>query len=203
MTWKTIPGYRDYEMTVKGEIRDRNTGVKLVLKRSRESGKLRVYIANMKLSVYGLLAKTYIDRDCKIKANSIPGARKYLATDDGKIYSLLRNRYISQCKGKDYMQVGIHYDNGEWKTCSIHRLVALALIWRDDEDDNVVNHIDHNKLNNDSDNLEWTTTGGNRRAYINFKLYNTPSTPMITPVVRNIRRTCHIETDMIYISNRQ
>ena len=46
--------------------------------------------------------------------------------------------------------------NGEVKNHSVHRLVAEAFVDNDD-DFPVVNHIDENKLNNNSNNLEWCT----------------------------------------------
>lgn len=48
----------------------------------------------------------------------------------------------------------------EWKTENklIHRLVAIAFVTNDDPIHKTqVNHIDENKMNNSSDNLEWCT----------------------------------------------
>lgn len=45
----------------------------------------------------------------------------------------------------------------------VHRLVASAFIRCPQEASEIVNHIDGNKLNNASENLEWTNHAGNGR----------------------------------------
>ena len=57
--------------------------------------------------------------------------------------------------GAGYLKVNLK-SNGKRKNCFVHRLVAEAFV----ENKNgyrYVNHIDYNKLNNHSNNLEWCT----------------------------------------------
>ena len=54
-----------------------------------------------------------------------------------------------------YTKVNLH-KNGKSKCFKIHRLVAIAFISNPENKDSV-NHIDHNKLNNCVENLEWVT----------------------------------------------
>lgn len=72
------------------------------------------------------------------------------------------HEHMMKCKGNElkarvnnsgYLYVALHRD-GKEKTQRIHRLVAEAFI---DNPNNFpqVNHIDEDKLNNRSDNLEW------------------------------------------------
>jgi hypothetical protein len=49
------------------------------------------------------------------------------------------------------------------KMCSVHRLVMKAFKPCEDMDDLQINHIDGNKLNNNLDNLEWSTALENMR----------------------------------------
>jgi hypothetical protein len=52
------------------------------------------------------------------------------------------------------------------KSHKVHRLVAVAFVPHKNVNDNIVNHIDGNKLNNNSINLEWTTIAvNNKHAY--------------------------------------
>ena len=54
------------------------------------------------------------------------------------------------------------------KNCSVHRLVMKAFAPCEDMDELQINHIDGNKLNNQLDNLEWSTALDNmRHSYIN------------------------------------
>jgi hypothetical protein len=51
---------------------------------------------------------------------------------------------------------------GKKRVCFVHRLVAMHFVENPDPKRfNVVNHLDNNFLNNDSDNLEWTNSVGN------------------------------------------
>ena len=60
---------------------------------------------------------------------------------------------------KGYLQVELHKD-GKRKMVTVHRLVAMAFV-DGYEDDKQVNHIDENKENNVSTNLEWVTVSQN------------------------------------------
>lgn len=78
----------------------------------------------------------------------------YYVSPEGEIY----NRYglkLKQQTYHGYKKVSILYD-GEQKTVSVHRMVAILYI---PNPDNLpeVNHKDGNKANNTVDNLEWVT----------------------------------------------
>ena len=63
--------------------------------------------------------------------------------------------------GNDYYDVGLYKNNKE-KKHKIHRLVAFAFC-NNDNDFNVVDHIDRNPSNNYWTNLRWTTLSINSR----------------------------------------
>lgn len=55
------------------------------------------------------------------------------------------------------------YANKQRKNWAIHRLVALAFVYNPKpEEFDQVNHKDTDKCNNRADNLEWTSSSGNR-----------------------------------------
>jgi len=93
---------------------------------------------------------------------------KYDITQDGKVISLNYNntgkpKEMSQRLNKfGYMQIGITNKDGKRKFMQVHRLVAMAFV---DNADNKpeVNHVDGNKTNNVSSNLEWCTSSENQR----------------------------------------
>lgn len=85
----------------------------------------------------------------------------YEISTHGEIYSLKSKRNMAQEKLKSgYVQVCL-YDKSfgsKGKHFLIHRLVAKTFIKNDDpEHKTQVNHIDHNRSNNDANNLEWIT----------------------------------------------
>lgn len=89
----------------------------------------------------------------------IPGFNgAYSATEDGKIYSHLTDRYLKPKRHhNDYLAVTLVDPQGMRHDLLIHRLVCLTFhgypkIWQTD-----VNHIDGNKANNTAGNLEWCT----------------------------------------------
>lgn len=97
----------------------------------------------------------------------------YTVTSDGRVFSL--NYRKSGSKGqlsptlnsRGYMIVRL-WKNGRHKQMFVHRIVAMSFV------DNpngleTVNHIDEDKLNNQSWNLEWMSRGDNQR-YSNQKV---------------------------------
>lgn len=84
----------------------------------------------------------------------------YWATEDGRIYSTKRNKYLQQRVGpRGYMMVNLSID-GKCKTFTVHRLIATAWIPNPDNKEQI-NHIDGDKTNNSVNNLEWCTSSQN------------------------------------------
>lgn len=96
---------------------------------------------------------------------------RYIVSDEGDIYSLPKN--VATYGGREgirrgqYLTPGIRGSNGlmykavylsdgkgNTKYVSVHRIVAEAFC-ENPHNYEVVNHIDHNTLNNRADNLEW------------------------------------------------
>ena len=80
----------------------------------------------------------------------------YKISNLGNVFSIKSNRILKKPSNpKNYHRVALRKD-GNTKVCSVHRLVAIAFIKNDNPNkNNLVNHIDENKLNNRVDNLEW------------------------------------------------
>lgn len=96
----------------------------------------------------------------------INGYPNYLVSNTGKVYTKNRNKLLSPKVDRyGYYAVGLCKDN-KVKHFTVHRLVAMAFIPLLDNC-NVVNHKDGNKLNNDVNNLEWTTVSGNTKHCFN------------------------------------
>lgn len=74
---------------------------------------------------------------------------RYFISHKGKIITLHRDR-------NKYLKATFYDLGGNKKILPIHRLVAIAFI-PNPENKSSVNHIDYNKLNNISTNLEWCT----------------------------------------------
>lgn len=78
----------------------------------------------------------------------------YLIFDDGRVYSLYRNRFLKPRQTEDgYLQVRMTV-NSKSRLFRIHRLVAEMFIPNPNNLE-TVNHKDEDKTNNCVNNLEW------------------------------------------------
>jgi hypothetical protein len=84
----------------------------------------------------------------------IPGlGGRYSASDDGRIWSHLRNKFMTASISNGYPQINICL-SGQKRRKLVHRLVASAWI-KNPNNLPQVNHINGIKTDNRSDNLEW------------------------------------------------
>jgi hypothetical protein len=94
---------------------------------------------------------------------------KYTISNLGRVKHIKRNEIIKgTINGDGYIQVSLYPDDNEVglekKPLRLHRLVAELFCSNDNpEKKNIVNHINTDKLDNRSINLEWTTNLENTR----------------------------------------
>ena len=105
----------------------------------------------------------------------------YLVSNYGKVFSIRSNKFLKTYLGnRGYMQVFIGY-KGKGYNVSVHRLVAEAFC--EGYSENLqVNHIDANRLNNHSSNLEWVTAKENIRDVVdrgNHNCFNKPASKAV------------------------
>lgn len=81
--------------------------------------------------------------------------KDYYATEDGKIWSEKSHKFLSQSMRGEYLKVSL-FVNKEKITVSVHRLIAETYI-PNPNNFPIIHHKDENKLNNNINNLEWTT----------------------------------------------
>lgn len=91
---------------------------------------------------------------------TIKGFENYKVSNTGKVYSLAKNKVMKPWIVNSGYYVLTLVDSRVSKHMSVHRLVAKAFI-PNPLNKEQVNHIDGNKLNNNVDNLEWTTPSEN------------------------------------------
>lgn len=93
----------------------------------------------------------------------------YQVSNLGKVRSLISNKILRTCTHKrGYLMVAL-CKNKKKKNYYVHRLVANAYILKE-SNKNEVNHIDGNKTNNNSSNLEWCSDAENREHAYNTGL---------------------------------
>jgi len=95
----------------------------------------------------------------KDKMVLIPYYPRYSICNDGRVYSWSSQRFLKPGYANGYAHVSLSR-NGKSRTVTIHRLVAENFIANPDHLP-TVNHVDGDKNNNNSVNLEWATQGDN------------------------------------------
>ena len=89
--------------------------------------------------------------------NTLDNFSKYEISSFGNIRNKTSKNILTPNIKSGYYGVGIRNDKNKYISMKIHRLVALCFIPNPLKKE-TVNHKDHDKLNNKSDNLEWATT---------------------------------------------
>lgn len=85
---------------------------------------------------------------------------RYAVTDDGRVWSYVSCKWLSSpLNDWGYPRLNLRTNNHSTQF-TVHRLVAMAFC-KKNEGCNEVNHIDGDKTNNRSDNLEWVTSSQN------------------------------------------
>lgn len=116
----------------------------------------------------------------------------YAITEDGRVWSYRRNKYLSIKTRADGYQEVLLSVGGIHNTCKIHRLVAEAYIPNPDNKPQV-NHKDENRTNNNVNNLEWATNEENQNhGNHNMNMGKSKSKPVLC-----------VETGIIYYGARE
>jgi hypothetical protein len=92
---------------------------------------------------------------------TIEGFNDYLVSNFGRVWSNKTNKILTpKVSNRGYYQIGMSREQKKYCVL-LHRLVATAFI-NNPENKPQVNHIDRDRLNNNSNNLEWTTDQENK-----------------------------------------
>lgn len=91
----------------------------------------------------------------------------YKICSNGSILNKSNKKLIPFISNQGYEIVSLPDENGKFKKFSVHRLVTQAFRGEKTKEF-VVNHLDGNKINNNINNLIWTTHSENlKHAYLN------------------------------------
>lgn len=105
---------------------------------------------------------------------------RYIVSENGDIKDIIENKIVNYKISKDYPYKNVLLTdiNGKEHKRLVHRIVATTFNDICGEINEVVNHLDENKLNNNATNLHWCTYDENfnygtarQRAKENYKKY--------------------------------
>lgn len=134
-------------------------------------------------------------KDCK--AN-------YVINAEGLVQNLVSGKFIkAHTTPKGYLRVELPTVKGKPKKFFVHRLVAEAFI-PNKNSDLYVNHIDGNKKNNSTKNLEWCSAAHNNahawRSGLKARAYKTKK--LSPSIILIIRRLASQGTKQSYLASR-
>lgn len=98
------------------------------------------------------------------------GYSKYGVTKDGEVWSFKQNRLLIPQNRGNYLKVTLYNDKGQRKQLSVHRIIAEVFCHKRDPNQTYVNHINGDKHDNRSVNLEWVTASENSKHAIDTGL---------------------------------
>lgn len=97
----------------------------------------------------------------ELEWKKIENFSNYSVSSMGEVRNDKTNKILKQShNNKGYMYCYIKRDDGVYKNCQVHRLVAKTFI-PNINDKPCVNHKDYNPSNNNVENLEWVTHSEN------------------------------------------
>lgn len=81
-----------------------------------------------------------------------------------------KNFLLKYSTDSEYKRITLQSDNKKLSTFGVHILVAMTFISNDIKENDIVNHIDENKMNAHVDNLEWCTSKHNSTHSLGIKV---------------------------------
>lgn len=127
--------------------------------------KLEVTYKNNVRSITSMILKPIEPVECLTIPGfyHIPYFGRYVINKHGEVINLTNGKpVINNLNTTGYYTARTKNDNDFTKNNNIHRLMGFTFLPYDDNvKEMTINHIDHNKINNCPENLEWVTSGEN------------------------------------------
>jgi len=109
----------------------------------------------------------------------------YYISNKGSVWSIFMKKKVSQRINSSYYTVRLGTGKNA-KSYYVHRLVAIAFC-DNSQGKRYVNHKDLDKLNNDSNNLEWVTNAENSIHSMKNQTYKTGPRQVISVAPKNVK----------------